>query len=472
MIPTYLRGASALAILAASTAFGQLTAEQKLQDFLYVADSYAVQYGPYEWKLRAFGFDMLDMRPWLEKVRRTTNDLEHAELLIDFTSSLDDAHVSVQFPFNYSGSLGLTLDIYDGKVLIDSINRTRLPASRFPFQVGDELLAVDGRPVREWIAEFRKYSRAANPESTDRSAAARIATRSQSGIPSLPVFPAEAAVQIVRQSGAVETYQLPWLVTGERGTGFGRMVSPGPRASRSASASLDSREDEMPAYWRHMAPYLEASVPAEHFGVLSIGARAPIYRLPANFVTRQGANAADFFLSGTYNAEGLRIGYIRIPSFSAPSAALALQQFETEMRFFEANTDGLIIDAMRNPGGSVAFVEGIAQRLHTRPFRTLGFEVRATAGWVFSLQASLNAARAAGAEQWVVNLLEANLAQVRQANREVRGRTGPISLNATGSLDLQPSPSAYSKPIVYLTDAFSASGGDMLPAILQDSGRR
>jgi len=126
---------------------------------------------------------------------------------------------------------------------------------------------------------------------------------------------------------------------------------------------------------------------------------------------------------------------------------------------------------MRNPGGSVAFVEGIAQLLHPHVFRTLGFEVRATAGWVFTSQARLNTARLTNQEPWVISLLEQNLAQVKQANQELRGRTGPISLNATGGLELAPHPAAYSKPVMILVDGFSASGGDMLPAILQDNGR-
>jgi hypothetical protein len=472
-IPSPHPCAFAMLLLAAAPAFAELTVEQKIIDFLNIADAYAVQYGPYEWKRQALGFEMLDLRPWLDRIRRTTDDLDYAEVLVDYVASLDDAHVQIQFPLNYSGNLGLTLDIYEGKVLIDSINRARLPAARFPFQVGDELLSVDGRTVQDWIVQFRKYSRSANPESTDRSAVTRIMSRSQVLMPSMAELPEESAVQIRRQSGDVESYSLPWLVTGQRATGFGRPLTPG---LRTAAAGLRNQapepyDDSLPAHWRPMQQHLNAYVDPSFSAVLGIGSRVPIFRLPANFAVRQGASAADFYLSGTYAAEGLRIGYIRIPSFSPPSAALALQQFETEMRFFEANTDGLIVDDMRNPGGSVAYVEGVAQRLHTQPFRTLGFEIRATAGWVFNFQSSLNLARTLGQEQWVINLLEANLAQVRQANSEIRGRTGPVTLNSTGSLMLEPHPAAYTKPIVILVDSFSASAGDMLPAILQDSGR-
>lgn len=48
-------------------------------------------------------------------------------------ASLNDAHDYIAFPTLFSASLGFSVDIYDGKVLIDAINRTTLPASQYPF---------------------------------------------------------------------------------------------------------------------------------------------------------------------------------------------------------------------------------------------------------------------------------------------------------------------------------------------------
>src|SRR5205814_2158977 len=72
------------------------------------------------------------------------------------------------------------------------------------------------------------------------------------------------------------------------------------------------------------------------------------------------------------------IGYIRIPNYAPPSQAVALTQFETEMAFFQDNTDGLIVDEMRNTGGNLCFGENIAARLIPNPFRTTASEIRAT----------------------------------------------------------------------------------------------
>ena len=82
--------------------------------------------------------------------------------MIEYVASLNDAHDYIAFPTTFSASLPMSVDIYDGKVLIDAINRTLLPVAQFPFVIGDELVSLDGRPVQETIQSFRKYAIAAN----------------------------------------------------------------------------------------------------------------------------------------------------------------------------------------------------------------------------------------------------------------------------------------------------------------------
>jgi hypothetical protein len=104
----------------------------------------------------------------------------------------------------------MTLDIYDGKVLIDSINRTLLPAAEFPFGVGDEIVSFDGRPVLEVIRSLRKYSIAANPRSSDRIAAGRLVSRSQQIMPHIPEVGDTASVRIrLASTGALNTHTSP-----------------------------------------------------------------------------------------------------------------------------------------------------------------------------------------------------------------------------------------------------------------------
>jgi hypothetical protein len=233
------------------------------------------------------------------------------------------------------------------------------------------------------------------------------------------------------------------------------------------------RDDTLPAHMEPLRPLLNASVSRDYYSVLTFGGRFPIYALPSGFVTRPvPAGIPVFLLSGTYMAEGKRIGLLRIPTMSPPSTALVLQHLDQEIAFFNANTDALVVDVMRNPGGLVSFVEAISQRFMTAPFNIIGFEIRSTGAWLFSFASQLNIARATRPPNDPILLnLQRNFDEVLGAFNENRGRSAPVSLNSTGSLTLDPAPVRYSKPMIVLTDEFSASGADMFPAIIQDNGR-
>jgi hypothetical protein len=487
--------ALALILLALSTTRAQeaLSSKQRIADLEQLAALYAKNYAPYEWKRDVFGFDLLRLTPWLQRIHHS-DDLDFQEALIEYVASLNDAHDLVAFPTTFFASLGFTVDIYDGKVLIDSINRVLLPIGQFPFGVGDELMAVDGTPVQALIASFRKYAIAANERSTARVAASRIVSRSQQIMPHITELDDEARILVrLASSGATNTYAVPWRKSGipidSQGPvpsprrGSGRIVLPTDAQSLAGTAGAGSQEifkvvdvaapdDTLPAYMAPIHALLNVSVSPDYFAVLGLGSRSPVYAPPAGFVQRLGTQPAHFFYSGTYNAGGLRIGLIRIPSMSPPSVATALQQLDDEIKYFNANTDALVVDVMRNPGGLVSFVEAISQRFIPAPFRTTGFQIRATGAWLFSFASMLNAARSNPATPPdVLANLESNFNKVLAAYNENRGLSEPVSLNSTGSLTLQPVAHAYAGPLIVLTDEFSASGGDAFPAIMQDNGR-
>lgn len=471
-----------------------MTRQQRDADLIQLASMYAKNYGPYEWKRDTLDVDLLRLTPWLQRVH-LSDDLDFQEALIEYVASLNDAHDLIAFPTTFSVSLPMTLDIYDGKVLIDSINRTSLPLAQFPFGIGDEIVTFDGLPVQEVIQSFRKYAVAANPRSTDRVAATRLVSRSQQIMPHIPAVGDTAAVGVrLASTGETNTYQIPWRKNGIPVTSQGPLPSPlrgsgrvvlstdgqvfEPAAVSSAETAAIfqradmPRDETLPAYMDPVRPLLNASVSKDYFAVLSNG-RFPIFALPAGFQVRPVPTGTPAFLfSGTYESNGVRIGFLRIPSMSPPSTALILAHLDQEIAFFNANTDALVIDVMRNPGGLVSFVEAISQRFMTGPFRIIGFEVRATAAWLASFASQLNSARLTRppGDPILVNI-ENNFNEVLRAYNDNRGRSAPVSLNSTGSLTLNPTPVAYSKPLMVLTDEFSASGGDMFPAIIQDNER-
>lgn len=482
-------------LLAVPRSYGQetLTTNQRKTDLIQIASMYAKNYGPYEWKRDVIAFDLYRLTPWLQRIQHS-DDLDFQEALIEYVGSLNDAHSGISFPSNFSASLGFTVDLFDGKVLIDSINRSQLPVAQYPFGVGDELLALDGQPVQTLIESFRKYAILANLRSTDRFAASLIPRRFQTIMPHAPLL-GDTAVASIRlfNTGAVNNYIIPWAKSGigiesqgpvpspTRGNGriFLSLDHDTPQASLGARTSpvsfhvadLGSSDNTLPSYMDPIRPLLNGSVAKANHAVLGVGARSPIYGLPSGFVVRLGTQASHFFFSGTYVSNGVRIGLIRIPHMAPPNTALALQQLDQEVAFFNANTDVLIVDAMRNSGGLTVFTEALAQRFFTKPFRTVGFEIRATAAWVASFESRLISAQLSGAPPEVIQNLRAAFIEVLRAYNEERGRSAPIPLNATGGFMLAPAPIAYTKPLLVLVDEFTLSAGEMFAAIMQDNHR-
>src|SRR4029077_12372864 len=153
---------------------------QKEGDFRYLASMYSTYYAPIDWKKQLFHFDPLAIQPWLDRVAATTTDLDFYEVCVAYVASLNDTHDQFSLPSDFVARLGFTTDVYDGVLLIDSLNRTLLPVKDYPFTTGDRLLSVDGRDVDLLLQDFAVYAAQGNPRSTKRIAAARITVRPQS----------------------------------------------------------------------------------------------------------------------------------------------------------------------------------------------------------------------------------------------------------------------------------------------------
>ena len=474
--------------LSVSLSFAQLTTEQKLADFQETAGLFVKGYGPLEWKKKLFNFDLLDTAPWAAKVRASTNDLEFFEIMIAYINSLTDAHSGYFMPSTFVARLNFSVDIYDGMLLVDFINRTRLPADEYPFAVGYELVSIDGQDAAKLLDFYTHYNSAANPRSTRRNAAALITTRPQQIIPSAPNVPEVSTVVFRRFDGTTETYRIRWNRSGLAWDGNGRLPVPTAASipGRSPSSNQLSGEAEAepdifapvsPAWMTPLERLWNCRLP-ERRAVLNFGSIIPVFQggLPGTFVQRLGRLPSEFFFTGTYHSAGQRIGFIRIPSYSPANQAAALMQFANEIAFMQENTDGLVIDETRNPGGSAGYMHALLSYLHPTPFRAMAFEIRATSSWLVSISSAYESAKAQGAPSEILDLFLKIQDALVEANRSNRGLTTPIPIDDV-SLERQPPRDrdgnllAYTKPLIVLIDEFSASGGDAFAAVIQDNAR-
>jgi hypothetical protein len=155
-----LIGATAMPLLA------QMTPEQRLLDFQVLASLYAKRYGPANWKMQSLRVNIFDIRPWVDRVRAAKTDIEYYETAAKFVATFRDGHTGYSTPSLFRADLGVYVDIYDDKVVIEQIVRSRLPVADYPFEVGDELVSLDGKPVEILIEELSSQQSYSNPRTT------------------------------------------------------------------------------------------------------------------------------------------------------------------------------------------------------------------------------------------------------------------------------------------------------------------
>lgn len=465
-----------------AVALAQLTAEQKAHEFQNLAALYSKRYGPYHWKQQAFGFDALDIKPWLERVRNSKDDLAYFEIVGEYVGNLDDGHTVFSMPSSFVAQTGLAADIYDGKVLVESIALPLLPPSQYPISIGDEIVSVDGKTAEELLDQFTRLRKRGNPLTSRRAAADLIVYRPQSAVPRAVELGDSSNFVFRKADGTEYALDIPWTKSGYPLTTVGPV--PMPRsAERSNSSDPLSLLNDLRNYRAPVDDHLTQgetwlpetgeTVPRRY--VLGIGSRAPFHVWPQGFVLRRGSAAADVIVTGTYQFDGFRIGYLRIPSFGAASTLLA--QLDPEIAFLEANTDGLVVDVRRNPGGGCVMLD-IAKRLIPYTFFFFGEQLRPTQSLINSFTSAIALARSARSEPWVVDLYQSYLDQILAAYKENRGMTGPIpactpstSPITAPTFENEPAALVYRKPLIVLTDEFSISAGDIFPAMMQDNRR-
>lgn len=458
-----------------SSAYGQLTTDQKVQDLQNLASLYAKQYAPYGWKLQLFQYDLFNLAPWIDKVKKTTDDLSFYEVMEQYVASLNDIHSSYYNSSDFEAYLGFRCDIYDGKVIVDFINRAYLPAKQYPFQVGDQLLSVDGQTVDKLIQQYSSLVAFANPRSTQRYAAGMITDRLQYEIPKAALLGDTATVVILRQSGATETYTMTWQKFGTP------LLQNGPVPSLRSAAPQVTKKDADPLFWKHPArDRLQVASMKQHRSVRGIGQLAPIFNLPAGFKQRLGRSSADFYFSGTYQSAGKTIGFIRLADFEPVTdfnlIDIPESQLDRELAYMEKNTDGLVIDVMHNPGGFACYAEDVMSRFATQPFNAVHLAFRPLYVDVQSFTEALQSAPDYGAEQWEIDVLTLQTTMITSAYKSNRGMTGGIPICVLSdkrdpNTDVNGNLAIYDKPILLLTDEFTISAGDLFSALFQDAAR-
>jgi C-terminal processing protease CtpA/Prc len=461
--------AVALQSLVAQAVFTQ---SEKLADFRQLVTTIEQSYGPLRWKQRSVGLDWAThVETYRDLVRRTSSDEEFYQVLTKFLAGLKDAHVSVNVPSTLSGNLGFLCDYLDGKVLIDAVNRRALPAEVFPFNRGDQLLAIGGRPVDALLNEISALSDTGYELSTKRLAAAFLTFRRQSrgmpvprGITNVTILPKGAARPV--------TVAVAWAVSGQP------ILDVAEHAPVILDTSLRSVSQEFKTAVERSGLFRLALTQDRRrelaqAGISDIGNPASMFELPSDAVPLPMIP----FTAVRFTRNEKRIGILRLPEYGdenfAAMVAMALQMLEPEV-------DVLVIDQANNPGGYVSTVSLIMSFFVDQSTKDAMFAVRPSRSWLnrfAELNALIEQMLVADPNDLVANAFKPRFNYLEQLFRssleERRFLTEPFSLDMTGALGvINPHPTVrFTKPVLMLINEFDFSGGDVFPALMQDSGR-
>lgn len=472
-----------------------ITSMQKQQQMLstldYIRDIYQSNYAPAEWKAKHLGWSLqneIDLAKAVVQANPNMSLSEYQAVLKKFFQSTKDYHVSVAFYGTERASLPFSVMSAQGRYFIVYIDRAKLPASSFPFAVGDELLSMDGTPVAQ-LAENLRVAGDNGVLETDKAISEIYLTRRVAKAFVGPVPKGAVVLEVKRKSDQkILKHQMLWNYTAESIPDF------------SFQSALGERVKEYPLAQRlaktEMSSPLAKSFMTEGTDLFGIGLRRGY--LPELGEKIWESDSSKLFDAYIYrNSANKLIGYVRIPNYvcavvdtnrsEQKNPAECLAEFAEIMAKFEKTTDGLVIDQLNNPGGSVFYLYALASTLTDQPLYAPVHRFTINQSDVaenMSLLAQLatitteEAAKKAFGEtihgypvtyqmvQHMTNYANFVIAEYK-AGRQL---TQPHFLWGVDQINPHPT-SRYTKPVLLLTNALDFSGGDFFPAILQDNKR-
>jgi len=469
--------------LPSSNAMTQAQLRQAMLSNLdFIQSAFAAQYGPGQWKETHEGWG-LDAQIAAAKKKVTADPdmtvAQYHDVLRNFFDSMKDFHVSVQFDSTESSSLPFTIGGAGGRYFIESIDRTKLSPAVFPFNVGDELIAFGGKPIAQVVAELQARLGGNTAQTTRALAEMYLTSRSGAGFGDVAKGPVMVSVK-PKGSDQVVTRQLTWTYTPEQvsnpvgGRGF-HAETAGP--VRGAAPAIPSM----------LSPMADQTAGANAAGnPFALGAQRSF--VPAlGEKTWESDPDAIFYAYEFKTPGGRRGGYVRIPSYEPDDADAAVAEFAALVKKFSEETDGLVIDQVDNPGGSVPYLYALASMLSPQPLSTPAHRVAITQDDVNSAASLVKLAPIVTTDALAQRVLGKTLDgypvtltvwqnMVDYSNFVIaqwnQGKTLTDPVHIEGVDAINPSPVAtYSKPILLLINELDFSGGDFFPAIMQDNKR-
>lgn len=469
----------ALVSVAAQAQISQDYKNKLADEMKFIANVYSHQYAPKQWKEKHLGWSLeAELNTALAKIQAANSVHDYRNALADFVESTQDYHVSIRFYSTEKASLPLSVRTIEGKTLLVGINRDKLPLDSFPFAVGDELIALDNKPVSEILTDLMS-SEGKNVPGTDLALAnLYLTSRSGRGNMKVPQGPVTLTLQRAKETTPV-THQLMWEYQKEQipgSIGLGQLTESAQIPSTKLSRLMPS-----PKMVSNEALDLIDTEPN-----WSIGDKTSFIPALGEKIW-QSASDSIFDAYIYLNEAGKLIGVIRIPSYMPEDADAAIKEMTATIEKMEKQTSALVIDQVNNPGGSVFYLYSLVSLLVSESVSTprhqmsLNEEIVSqsieTLNELKSITNDAEAKKMMGSSasgypisyQFVANIRDFCNFIINQWNMGKK-LSDPYFIWGVDRINPN-TKTRYTKPIVLLVNELDFSGGDFFPAILQDNKR-
>lgn len=456
-------------------------------ELAFIKRIFQTAYAPAEWKKQQFGWDLNTEYQKVSSELASKTEItpqDYRRMISSFVRSTHDYHVWSSFLSTEAASLPIQIMGQNGKYYIVRIEKSKLNETTFPFRVGDEVVSFGGRPINDVVTEIRN-EQAVSVESTDQRLAELFLTRRGA---SMAMDVPQGFIDIeVRREGQADTIkrQLTWQYSGERIPWNPTSATFNPMGTLPSKSGGLRKPIMTWGRWETFASIAGQQKPKQEEDLFDIGGRKSyVPRLGPVIWETAESDAFDAYIYK--NDKNQLIGYVRIPHYMGSNEVFA--EFRKVVKRFQEVTDGMIIDEINNPGGSVFYVYALMSVLSNQPMVVPHHQItiypammKENSDLAEQLAKVTNDDEAKAAFQgealdgFPINFQFAQsvLRYTRDVSAEWNAGHRLTRLLPLWGVDrINPDPEvAYTKPILVLVNELDFSGGDFFPAILQDNKR-
>lgn len=441
---------------------GGMTREMRLSDARMIIGLFDRGYAPLKWKEKSFGLSFEEIsNQLLAEVKKDITDREFYKAVSRYVAKFRDSHVSVRFPSTLKSYLNFYVDDIEGRIVVVGFVDEEAERKSSVI-VGDELLSLNGRGVKEIREDLLPYIQNGNPRSSVRWATHVLTQRRESLFAEVPSGKVTAKLKSA-STGEEYDVKLEWK---QEGYELAELNYPGIRFLKAAMMAPAEAKKDVPNILEEarlrISPYYEEG--RTYWFAYS----EPFFQLGEDFALRN----TEPYYTGILKVGDHDVGFIRIHTYQAENLVADLTALLEELLYFEENTDALIIDQTGNNGGNWCYSLAIASFFYSKPQKETEDMWRANRKTVTMFeQTALNSE-----DEEDKKIAEAIANDMREALAKGDLLTGSFPLcNMDGKIKPNKTEDgkllAYTKPVLLLIDELAVSCGDYFPALMQDTGR-